>query len=93
MAHVNQAERNFPQTAFYVFATALMAAAVTVIVALSALGPIRLGPISEPIQISPALAQAGRQWELEHKQQSGYVDPVIDYGRDWEKQRRQQSAF
>ena len=35
-------------------------------------GSVRSG--TDPDQ--PALVQAGRQWELEHKQQSGYVDPV-----------------
>ena len=56
MAHVNQAERNFPQTAFYVFATALMAAAVTVIVALSS---ARSHPARSDLGTDPDQPRAG----------------------------------
>ena len=91
MAHAQQAERAFPQSAITLVAAALVAVLLAGIVALS--NPFGLrAPVSDRIQVDPAVVEAGRQWELQRKQQSGYVDPVIEAGREWERQRKQQSG-
>jgi hypothetical protein len=48
-------------------------------------------PIASPV--SDALIEAGREWERQRHQQSGYVDPLIEAGREWERQRDQQSGY
>jgi hypothetical protein len=93
MAHARQADRAFPQAAIYLFAALAAATLVMVIVLAGALGPLGVRtPTTDGIQVDPAVIEAGQQWELQRKAQSGYVDPVIQAGRDWEKQRKQQSG-
>ena len=93
MAHARQADRAFPQAAIYLLAALAAATLVMVIVLAGTLGPLGVrAPTTDAIQVDPAVIEAGRQWELQRKAQSGYVDPVIQAGRDWEKQRKQQSG-
>lgn len=93
MAHARQADRAVPHTAIFILAVAAAAVFVTVTLVLSTMGPLRIGaPTSEGYQVEPAVIEAGRDWELQRKAQSGYVDPVIEAGRDWERMRRQQSG-
>ena len=93
MAHAHQADRAIPQAAIYLFAALAAATLVMVIVLAGALGPFSVrAPATDRIQIDPAVIESGRQWELQRKAQSGYVDPVIQAGRDWEQQRKQQSG-
>jgi hypothetical protein len=93
MAHAQQAERAFPQTAISIAAAALAVILLAGIVAFSTMNPFGvLAPAGDRIQIDPAVIESGRQWELQRKQQSGYVDPVIESGRQWELQRKQQSG-
>lgn len=92
MAQARQADRAMPQVA--TLATILVAAMLAV--AMLATGTLNLPgtPLGtqDRGEVSPALIQAGQDWELQRKQQSGWVDPVILAGRDWERQRKQQSA-
>ncbi len=91
MAHARQADRAFPQAAIYLLAALAAATLVMVIVLAGALGPFAVRtPATDGIQVDPVVIEAGRQWELQRKAQSGYVDPVIQAGRDWEQQRKQQ---
>ena len=93
MAHARQADRAFPQSVIYFAAAALAAVVLTGIVGIVTLDPFGFGlGIDRPGHITPAVLESGRQWELQRKQQSGYVDPLVQYGRDWERQRRQQSG-
>jgi len=93
MAHARQADRAFPQAAIYLLAAVAAATLVMVILLVGALGPLGLRtPAVDGIQVDPAVIDAGRQWELQRKAQSGYLDPLIQAGRDWEQQRKQQSG-
>lgn len=91
MAHARHAERAFPQVGAYI--TIVAALLVSGTLALFAFEPLKLqGPTAEVPPLTPALVEAGQQWELQRKAEMGYVDPIIDSGRDWEEQRRQQSG-
>jgi hypothetical protein len=93
MAHAQPAERASSQTAITLVAAALMAVLLAGIVAFSALGPLGFPAPTGGINVSPAVAESGQQWEeIRRRQQSGYVDAVTVTGDDWERQRRQQSG-
>lgn len=93
MAQARQADRAFPPTAIYLAAAALAAVVLTAVISIGMLDLFG-GQSSSGggTGVSPAVLESGRQWELQRKAQSGYVDPVLQSGRDWEKQRRQQSG-
>lgn len=92
MAQARQAERTVPQTPMFLAAAAL-AAVFAAIVLLSTLNPFGLLASGEdPIGVSPAVIEAGRQWEAQTRQQIGHVDPAIESGRQWELERKQQSG-
>lgn len=93
MAQARQAVRQLPHTAVYLAAALIAAVTIGVVVALGMLGPMRLEqPATDRGQLSPALIQAGRDWQLQREQQGGFVDPLTQAGRDWETQRKQQSG-
>ena len=93
MAHARQANRAFPQVAISPIVAAVAAILVAGTLTFSALDLGLPRPAVEAPQVNPALVEAGRQWELQRKAESGYVDPLIRSAREWEEQRRQQSAF
>ena len=93
MAHARQADRAFPQSAIYFAAAALAAVVLTGIIGLVTLDPLGFGGgVDRPSRISPALREAGLQWELQRKQQYGHLDPLIQAGRDWERRYKQISG-
>lgn len=92
MAYAPQADRGFPLSVIHFAAAALAAVLLAGIVAMATLDPFGFGAgVDSPIQLSPAVLESGRQWELERLQQLGYVDPLVEDGRDWERERRQQT--
>jgi hypothetical protein len=94
MTTVRHAGRAYPPVAIHqvvAFAAALLVAGI---VALAALGPLNLQlPSADGPGVRPAVLEAARQWEIQRKAESGYVDPVIRSGQEWEQQRRQQSPI
>ena len=93
MAHARQADRALPQAAMYFIAAVAAAILVTAIVAFAAFGLLGAqAPGVDRLQVDPAVLDAGAQWELERRAQSGYGDPVLESGDEWERQRDQQSG-
>ena len=93
MAIARQAERVFPQVSRFPLAAVAAAVLVTAILALFAidsLGPLQLS-VGNP-GVNPALLDAEGRWELQHKLQSGDVDPLTRAQREWERQRLQLGA-
>ena len=94
MTHAHPADRAVPPFAFPKLRSAIAVFAVIATVAVAALAPLALRvPAPDAIRIDPVVIEAGRDWELMSRQQSGWVDPVILAGRDWERQRKQQSGY
>lgn len=94
MTYATPAARPFPLTAFYLVAAAVAAVAISVIVAVSTIGPLAVGgPSDHPVRFSAAVIESARQWELERAQQSGHVDPTLDAARRWVLERGQQSGY
>jgi hypothetical protein len=93
MAQARHAERSIPTSAFLVPAALAVALVLGLIVALGIVGtrPIVLQE-AQTRDVSPALVQAGRDWQAQREQQSGSTDPLIQAGRDWQAQREQQSG-
>jgi hypothetical protein len=94
MAQARHAEQSIPTSAFLVPAALAVALVLGLIVALGIVGtrPIVLEE-AQNRDVSPALIQAGRDWQAQREQQSGYTDPLIQAGRDWQVQREQQSGY
>jgi hypothetical protein len=90
MAIARQAERVFPQAPRYPLAAVAAAVLVTAILAFFAIDPLMP---QQPSVVSsganPALVDAEGRWELQHKLQSGDVDPLTKAQREWERQRLQ----
>jgi hypothetical protein len=75
MAHAQQAQRAFPLTAISLAAAAVAAVLMAGIVAFATINPSGLfAPASDRVEIDPIVVEAGRQWELQRKQQSGTPD-------------------
>ena len=90
MAHAHPARRAFTPTANHIATAALAAVVFAGIVLFSTLGMGIRVPVAEPSAFDQALMQSARQWELERRQQAGYVDPLSESGDRWELERRQQ---
>lgn len=92
MAYARGAVRLIPQTAIYLAVALAVAFTVGVIVFVGLLGPT---PVPERSidrgELSPALVQSGRDWQLQREQQS-VAGPLIRDGREWQLQREQQSG-
>lgn len=93
MAQAQQASRTLSQFALYFGAFCIAALIVGVMILTGALNAADTRPSHrERGVVSPALIQAGRDWELQRKQQSiGYVDPLVEASREWERQRNELS--
>ncbi|MBA2634063.1 MAG: hypothetical protein H0U86_13870 [Chloroflexi bacterium] len=94
MSQVRQAAGAFPPVAIHYIAAVAAALLIAGIVALSAFGflNVQLPPVDDR-GVSPTVLEAGREWEIQRRAQSGYIEPVIQSSDDWEEQRRQQSPF
>jgi len=93
MAQARQADRPIPQSAIYLAAVLIAATALAAVLLLGMLLPDRgVAPATDRGEVSPAVLEAGREWQRQREQQGGFVDPVIQSGRDWEEQRKQQSG-
>jgi len=94
MSHLRQAAGAFPPVAIHYIAAVAAALLVAGVVALSAFGPlnVQMPPVDDR-GVSPLALEAGREWEIQRRAQSGYMEPVIQSGDAWEEQRRQQSPF
>lgn len=90
MAHARQAQRAFPQVAIYPIVAAVAAILVSGILVFSAFDPLGLQAPSVEAP-NPALLEAEARWELQHKLQSGDLDPKTTAEREWERLRRQLS--
>jgi hypothetical protein len=90
MTHARHADPAVPLTAIYFLAAALAAVVLITVVAVTTLEPFGFGARGEDLPgVSPAVVDSGIQWELERRQQYGYVDPVVESGDQWERERRQ----
>ena len=92
MAQATQAGRAIPQAPSYPLAAVgaiLAAILVAGTIAFAAINPFG-GPSVQPA-INATVLEAGGQWELQRRQQSGDVDPLTEAQREWERQRRLQS--
>jgi hypothetical protein len=87
MTHARHTVQAIPLTAL-AFLAAVAAVVLVGVVALTTVEPFGLGALGDDLAVSPAVVDSGIQWELERRQQYGYVDPVLDSGDQWERQRR-----
>lgn len=93
MTHALPSQRPLPAVATRPIAAAVVAAILTGILVLGALGLFDAPmPARDPSPVNPSVIEAGRQWELERRQVSGHVDPAIASGTQWELERRQLST-
>ncbi|HEX2765692.1 MAG TPA: hypothetical protein VHR55_03515 [Candidatus Limnocylindria bacterium] len=94
MTYARRAVRTHPPLSLPRMRAAIVALAVLATVVVGALGPLGLRiPAPDVIRIDPAVIEAGRDWEIMRREQSGWVDPVIVAGREWERQRKQQMGY
>jgi hypothetical protein len=77
----------------------VLAAALVVAVVITAMittGTLHLfGAQATPVShsaVTPAVLQAGRDWERQQQAQGGFVDPAIRSAQSWERQRAQQNG-
>ena len=89
MAQAQQANRTGSNIALQVGAFIIPVLIVGVMIVASALAALQAQPSNHGGgELSPALIQAGRDWELQRRQQSiPYVDPLAEAEREWERQR------
>ena len=94
MTQAHPADQAFPLTAISILAAALAAVALVTVVAITTLEPFGFGARGDDLPgVSAAVVNSGIQWELERRQQYGYVDPVLQSGDQWERERRQYDVF
>ena len=90
MTQARHADSAFPLSTISMIGAALAAVVLVGAVAVATLAPQRLDLVADdPITVSPAVIASAQQWELERRQQYGYVDPVLESGEQWERERRQ----
>ena len=94
MAQARQAERSMPQAAMLIAAALAVALVLALVAAFAVIRPLpSVQQGSDTGGISPALVEAGREWQRQREQQGGFVDPLTQAGRDWQAQREQQAGI